>query len=43
MKERRNIRSWEFQPFLPLFEAETDEILGYVADNISREKFTTKS
>jgi len=32
MKERRNIRRWEIQPFLPLFEAENDEILGYVAD-----------
>ena len=32
MKERRNIRRWEIQPFLPLFEAETDDILGYIAD-----------
>jgi hypothetical protein len=32
MKERRNIRRWEIQPFLPLFEVETDEILGYIAD-----------
>ena len=32
MTERRNIRRWEFQPFLPLLEAENDDILGYVAD-----------
>lgn len=32
MKERRNFRRWEVLPFLPLLEAETDEIFGYVAD-----------
>jgi hypothetical protein len=32
MKERRNIRRWEIQPFIPLFNVETDDILGYIAD-----------
>ena len=32
MNERRHFRRWDIQPFLPLFEAETNDILGYVAD-----------